>query len=238
MDKSKNFCIWHTGRCGSTVLSSMLNQYPQMHSAGELLEMYSRFFKGLKYKPGAWIGGKLCVRYAILKNNAEFFGFEMKVWHLFNLGVTVNQAMNFLQEININKHIILERQNYLRILVSSNVSKKTSSWHIGSERKPTLTKVYVNPEGLAYAIQEFSNFYEKLNRLLGQNCLRLSYEKDIKHNPKIAFHKVADFLELNNLEPDVPLGVTNPYPLQEMILNFDEISNQLKGTKNEWMLEK
>ena len=199
--------------------------------------MYSKLYQGLKYKPGAWSGGKLCIRYAMLKDKAGIFGFEMKVWHLFNLGVSASQAINFLQKINIHKHIILKRHNYLRVVASSNVAKKTSSWHIKAESKPTLTKVYVNPECLAYAIKEFSDFYKELDLLLGQKCLLLLYEKDILPNPKVAFNKVARFLDLDKLEPAVFLGVTNPYPLKDMILNFDEISYQLKGTEQEWMLE-
>lgn len=237
MNRSKNFCVWHTGRCGSTVLSSMLNQHSQIYCTEELLEGYSKLYKRLKYKPLAWLGSKLLIRYAMLNNYAEIFGLEMKVWHLYRLDANVSEAMNFLALIGINKHIVLERQNYLRVIASSNVSKKRSSWHIRSENKPTLTKVYVDPGGLAYAIQTFSDFYNELKVLLGENCLWLTYEKDILQNPQAAFDKVVNFLELNQIKPKISLGQTNPYPLKEIVLNFDEISNKLKNTPHEWMLE-
>lgn len=237
MNSSQNFCIWHTGRCGSTVLSSMLNQHPQIYCAEEVLEMYSKAFERLRYKLGAWSGSKLFIRYAMLNNYAETFGFEMKVWHLFRLGVSVSKAMHFIHNMGINKHIVLERNNYLRVIVSSTVAQQTSSWHIKSKHISPFMQVYVDANGLAYAIQKFSDFYNEIKVLLGQNYLGLSYEKDILQNPKIAFNKAVNFLELDELEPSISLGLTNPYPLKETILNFDEISNRLRNTPHEWMLE-
>lgn len=253
MNSSQNFCIWHTGRCGSTVLSSMLNQHPQIYCAEEVLEMYSKAFERLRYKLGAWSGSKLFIRYAMLNNCAETFGFEMKVWHLFRLGVSVSKAMHFIHNMGINKHIVLERNNYLRVIVSSTVARQTSSWHIKSKHISPFMQVYVDANGLAYAIQKFSDFYNEIKVLLGQhgcgtssldgsvstrrNYLGLSYEKDILQNPKIAFNKAVNFLDLDELEPSISLGLTNPYPLKETILNFDEISDRLRNTPYEWMLE-
>ena len=125
MIKSNKFCVWHIGRCGSTVLSSMLNQHPQINSVGEILERYSNSFKNLKYKPGSWTIGQLLVKYMMLCNRDNFFGFEIKVWHLFNLGISVKQTMEFMNQTNVHKHILLTRENYLRILVSSYVAKQS-----------------------------------------------------------------------------------------------------------------
>ena len=237
MNRSTNFCIWHSGRCGSTVLSSMLQQHPKIYCAQELLEVYSKSYVDLADKSGAWSEGKWRVRREMLKGGAKVFGFEMKIWHLSRLGVSTREAMNFLNKIGFNKHIVLERQNYLRVITSGRVAKKTSCYHIKSKTTPIVTKIYINPENLDSSIRKFADFYTELKMLLGQNCLWLLYEKDILQNPNIAFHKVIDFLKLEQLEATVSLRRTNPYPLQEIIENFDEISVQLKGTAHEWMLE-
>lgn len=215
----------------------MLNQHPEIYCAEELLEKYSKVFKSLKWKLGAWSGSKLFIRYAMSNNSTEVFGFEMKLWHLYRLGVSVNQAIDFIDRIGIDKHIVLERQNYLRVIASSSVSKETSFWHTKSKNIPSLTKIHLNSNGLTYAFQKFSDFYNEIKGSLDRNYLCLSYEEDILQDPKVAFNKVVNFLELDKLEPNIDLGRTNPYPLKEMILNFDEISDRLKNTPYEWMLE-
>ena len=235
--RSMNFCLWHSGRCGSTVLTSMLNQHPKIYCAGEILEKYSKRYEGLADKSGGWSGGKWRIRRDMLKGGAKVFGFEMKIWHLSRLGVSISEAMDFLNEINFNKHIVLQRQNYLRVAASGLVLRKTSRSSIKLGSMPTLTKVHIRPEELDSVICKLSDFYTKLKILLGQDCLWLLYEKDILKAPNIAFQKATDFLGLEPVEATVRLGRTNPYPLREIILNFDEISAHLKGTVHEWMLE-
>ena len=233
-----NFCIWHSGRCGSTVLASMLKQHPKIYCAEELLETYSKSYESWADKSGGWSGGKWRIRRSMQKGGTKVSGFEMKIWHLHRLRVSVSEAMNFLRGINFNRHIVLERQNYLRVIVSGHILRKTSRSHIKlDESTPNLSKVYINLEELDSSICKFSDFYTELKMLLGQDCLWLLYEKDILEEPNIAFRKVTDFLGLEPLTATVRLRRTNPYPLQEIILNFDEISAHLKDTTHEWMLE-
>ncbi len=235
--RSINFCLWHSGRCGSTVLTSLLNQHPKIYCAGELLENYSKRYKDLTDKSGGWSEGKWHIRRDMLKGGTKAFGFEMKIWHLDRLGVSVSEAMDFLSEIDFNRHVVLERQNYLRVIASGHVLRKTSRSYIKLESTPTLTKIYIDPEELDSSICKFSDFYTELKMLLGQDCLWLVYERDILKDPKIAFEKVTNFFGFDPVEATVRLKRINPYPLREIILNFDEISAHLKGTAYEWMLE-
>ena len=231
-----NFCIWHSGRCGSSVLTSMLTQHPNIFCAGELLETYSNQYIEVSDKSKAWSGGKLRIARNALRGGRKTSGFEMKVWHLVRLGVSVTQAMQFVNQIGYNKHIVLERKNYLRAMASGHVLKKTSTSHIGSKSQAQLNQVHIDSETLFPRLETFSNFYSDVKALLGDDCLWLYYEDDIHKDPKVACNKVTDYLNVNRQDPNIRLGITNPYPLNEIISNYDEISTMLKDTNYEWML--
>ena len=129
-----NFCIWHSGRCGSTILSSMLKQHPNIYCAEELLENYSREYVKSKNNLEGWSRGKFLIRLNMLKGGKKVSGFEMKMAHLNRLEVNVSEAVNFLNKIGYKKYIVLERQNYLRVFVSREVAKQTSLYHIDSRK--------------------------------------------------------------------------------------------------------
>ena len=66
--------------------------------------------------------------------------------------------------------------------------------------------------------------------------MSLVYEEDIEKSPLTAYHKVCNYLKIEEQNPEINLKKDNIYKLNEVIENFDELENYLKNTKYEWML--
>lgn len=85
--------------------------------------------------------------------------------------------------------------------------------------------------------KSMENNFKFLRELLPDNSLIITYENDVLKNPKHAYKKVCDFLSLKDENVKVEYKRTNPFPLKELIINYEEISELLKGTKYDWMLK-
>jgi len=66
----------------------------------------------------------------------------------------------------------------------------------------------------------------------------ISYEKDILPDPMLAFKKVCVFLKIPEAIVTSDYKRTNPFPLRQIIVNYEEVDKLLTGTRFEWMLEK
>ena len=63
------------------------------------------------------------------------------------------------------------------------------------------------------------------------------YEDDILNaGPIVAYEKVCSFLWLSPSKVQVKIGRTNPFPLEEIIENYEDIVKTLSTTKYSWML--
>jgi hypothetical protein len=47
---------------------------------------------------------------------------------------------------------------------------------------------------------------------------------------------VREFLALPMHTPQVNYAKTNPFPFNELVTNFEELEQHLRGTEYEWML--
>ena len=86
-------------------------------------------------------------------------------------------------------------------------------------------------------IREYQRQFEKLQELLtGRPVLSLTYENDIEKTPQHAYERTSAFLGIEAKNLDATYSRTNPFALQELITNFEEVREALKGTEVEWML--
>ncbi len=238
--------MFHSGRCGSTVVGNMLNKRPDTSWRSEIFEGYSQkeninnfnhSFDYLKYD---------------IKNNKNYnYGFEIKFMpyqHLREdwIGENINTVVSKLINLRFNKFIILNRKNYLKRLTSQYVAKELNLWHTKKEpEKPT--KIYINPEKiwigntsltLIEYFKSLDSHYKELEQLLQhQECLHLTYEEDIETDPYIAYEKIVNFLNIDYLNVNIDLKKTNPYELNQVIENYSEIEDILTKADYKWMLQ-
>jgi hypothetical protein len=79
--------------------------------------------------------------------------------------------------------------------------------------------------------QQWRRATESLRRLT------LTYEDDIESDPMIGYRKMCDFLNIVPEPMTVRFKKRNPFPLERIILNFEDVEAALRGSRFEWMLE-
>ncbi len=229
--------MFHTGRCGSTVLADLLDQHTQIVWDQESV------------KPPLWRRRGDIRKFLQLSSAwsfTNFVGFETKFYHVRFHGFSLDGYVSMLKELGFEHFIVLRRRNYLRQVLSSQILKLSSISHISASKAPQLTRIQLNAEKLSRQREEktlvehfewMDKDYDELEGLLSnQNILCLRYEDDIAENPVAAYDKICEYLSVEAEPVTVELGKGNPFALQDMIENFSEVEKTLSGTPYEWML--
>ena len=239
---NKNVVMLHTGRCGSQVLGNMLNERKDVFWAGEIFEKYMVQKKLVNDFYSEILNER---RKKIVSN----FGFEIKRLDQLHmnqdcLNMKPSDLISELKGFKNIKFILLERKNYLRRAISAQVGRDKKTWH-SKNKSSLLTKTYIDikkfqtghkKQPLLELFESMENNYKLFKDILPSESLFITYEEDILEDPRKAYKKICDYLDLSyeNIEPK--LRRTNPYEIKQMISNYDEVKDLLNDTKYEWML--
>jgi rhamnosyltransferase subunit B len=249
----------HAGRCGSTLLGLLLDNHPKIAWDGELFvghwgefekrarekgENTSTRWNSSKYYPDDPIG--------YIQSCAEVFpsrqyGFSIKFFHLEFLNLTIEDYLQRVAEFGFVHTMVLERKNLLRVVVSALIAEAKGVYHLrqeqtGSQLRPIHLDVsHVEIDSQARPLLDFLETYDEQYRALataldGRDKLWLVYEEDFEKDPLRAYRRCCEFLALEPYPVSIPTAKTTPFPLAEVLINFDEVAASLKGTRFEWML--
>lgn len=231
----KRVVMFHGGRSGSTVLGRMLGRHPDIEWGAELYK------HRLKSHPPVATDRS---NYLEVLQNVEsragrrLFGFEMKYWHMRDIGVSFDECVRDMASVGYHNIIVLERRNFLRQFVSSQIGKRHRAFQVGLRRSVVQYSVELDISGLMDVLTEYRDNVINMHRALsGRNYLHLVYEDDVEHGPEIGFQKILDFLDIRHIPILPDLQRVNPGPLTELIVNYGAVSMALKGTEFEWMLD-
>ena len=243
-------CMFHLGRCGSTVLASLLSEHRV------LIRWSGEIFESMRQNPSRF--SHLSSPFeAISERRNRFpprpvYGLEIKFSrsrHLAPelLNTNLKSCINELRTLEFTKFIVLRRRNYLRQLLSSWIAWRSKIFHQPRNAPGHAPfKVTVNParcnrgfwiKSLIEHLNDIDAEYQEIyNELAQDRILKLEYEDDILENPRIAYEKTCEFLDIrpHGFAPD--LARTNPFRVADMIANFQEIEKCLSGTRFAWML--
>lgn len=238
----------HVGRSGSTVLGGLLDQNPHIWWDGEIYHNQA-IYNGL---PSKQFNSEKWLRKQFSKSGKKFYGFEFKPLadqHLSFIEKSLDEYLCELKKLKVTHYILLKRNNYLRRMVSQYVGSKSGKRHVNINEKQGITKVKIDvknayfgdrpvPKSLVECFQEIDEAYALVEKTLAdEKILVLSYEDDIlKAGPIVAYEKVCSFLGLSPSKVQVKIGRTNPFPLEEIIENYEDIVKTLSTTKYSWML--
>jgi hypothetical protein len=250
--RAGNIIMLHLGRCGSTVLSTLLKQHKrEIFWASEL---YVKIFREWeKSNGGEEVVGDMPVdAIDYLKDSMKhalhrYYGFEIKPFHFRLIGFTFENFMRRLEEMEYSHYILLDRENRLRKIISSLIAHEDRNrYHHKETMKVKRKKVYIDVTNVAIDYQSkplltfLSDYQVEMTSVSKyfkhKNYLSLTYEKDIQDDPLKGYLRVCDFLGLKPKKVSVKLSRTNPFPVKDMIENFDEVESVLNGTNYEWML--
>ena len=240
--------MFHTGRCGSTVLADMLGQHRGVLWEGEL---YQRFFhiwarQGKRVDPLRFhVDPVELLRRRQSRSGLRYYGLEVKFFHLRIAGYELETFVAALDPLGFRHFVSLERRNQLRAIVSSLVGGEVG-YHRRGAAPATLHRVTLDPARvaidretrplLAY-LEDYEERFAALRRVLPPRAtLHLVYEDDIRDDPRVAYRRLCEFLALEAKAPTINYDRTNPFALEEMLANFDEVAAALRDTRFEWML--
>jgi LPS sulfotransferase NodH len=245
--RSGNVAMFHTGRCGSTVLGNMLNQNPEISWAGEIFEDMRKRYRNYRWRKEKPLKILEIIMYS---KKCNFFGFEtksMQEQHLRPQWIDMDliDYIGALSKLGFKKFIILRRRNYLKRAMSATVGFQTGIWHQKKDKKADPIKVNIDinnfrigntSKHLLQHFRDLDQHYLELNSILKENSLlNLIYEDDIQDNPIAAYNKICDFLKIEPFPVQIKHKKTNPFKMSEVIQNLDEVKNALRNTKYEWM---
>lgn len=240
--RKKSVAMFHTGRCGSTVLGNMLNDHSNMFWASEIFEKDAAV-----RNTGDLELAKSKIKQSFHGEASEIFGFETKYLSFQHLGprcllVNIDEYIQLLQSMGFEYFILLHRKNYLRKAISLQSAREKEVWFTESKSgnmKPVTINVakFKNNMSLLEYFETIDKEYEYLKQLLSShNILSISYEDDIQKDPSEAYNKVCNLLNIRQENPQIKLKRTNPLPCKEVIKNIEEVEELLRGSKYQWML--
>jgi hypothetical protein len=239
-----NAAVLFTGRCGSKVLNRMMRQRADACWDSEIFRDWP-----CKYGHIAWLARDplALLRYRMHRRNAAAYGFEtIFTAHLGARGIDLDldAYLAVLRGLGFGHFVVLERRNVLRQFASGRVARASGTWHsqaaADSPRRARVRVASPRPGivDLKGRIDERQAQYRDLIARLGEDRhLHLVYEDDIEADPRVAYEKLCRFLGLEPRPVEVPLRRTTPFPLAEVIENWEEVRAHLTGTPHEWMLE-
>lgn len=235
-----NAVMFHIGRSGSRVLANLLGQHPRLFWDGEIYEPNHRLWTG----EGDAI--RLLRRRMSLAGR-RIYGFEMKFFHARLVGMDFEDFFARLDDLGFTRFVVLRRRNTLRKVVSSVILHEKRGAHLRAGREAVLHRVRIDVDDvridrdgkplLAY-LEDYERSFERLDQLLaGRDALRLSYEDDLSADPREGYRKVCAYLGVEPRAAEIAYGKTNPFRLEEIVVNLDEVSQALRGTRFEWMVQ-
>jgi LPS sulfotransferase NodH len=246
-----NVMMFHAGRSGSTVLGDLLGQHPRVFWDSEIFQTSSERWlsRQMRQDPGRSRKAMDHLRDHMRLAGRRFYGVETKLIHLKWVGLGPEEYLDAIRRLGFSHYVILERRNRLRALVSGLVGRTTGTWHSTEQTgdSPARTRIRIDLEkvGIKNGLQTLPEFFDRqqatfaaLRRgLEGKPLLSLVYEDDIQKDPTAAYGRVTRFLGLDPAPVKVNLRRTNPFPLSELVENFDKVKAALRGTPYAWMAD-
>lgn len=248
---SRRTAVFHIGRCGSTVLRGMLDATPGLVTDGEV---FSVSFPPLRAQdPGltahAFAAARFAQRQARMQPGGHYV-FEVKFFSTLDpakTGLDLVALVAMLQGLGVDGAVVLRRANSLRRLVSTLIAVQRGDYHLRPGQALALPQVKLLPKAvhlgaffeLRALLQQIDDEYQQLDGVLagaGLPVCHIGYEADFQADPRVAYAKVCDFLEVAPARVDPPLQRINDRPLSEVIENYTQVSDHLVGTRFEWML--
>lgn len=239
--------VFHIGRCGSTVLSDLLDQHPRVYWDGET---YGRVIAGIKrsgrsradvhFDPVRYVDRRLS------RSGNRWFGFDLKFSHVTEFGQSIEDYVAGLRRAGVTHFVVLRRSNYVRHAISGINGGRRGRYHHRADVPQTLVPfalplhdvpVDLYRSSLLDHFARWDRLYDEVSRLVGPAALTITYEEDIAPNPLIGYRRVQDFLGLPAYRPRVRIRKANPEPLGDLIANLDEVRSYLAGSPYAWMAD-
>jgi hypothetical protein len=242
--KGNEVVIFHVGRCGSTYLSELLNNHPEIHSLGELNSCYRKKYYSSKETP------QRKIKKSFRRSKAKYSILEIKGEDdLGILNLSLNELVFILESLKIHV-FLLKRDNLFNIYISMALGwerkkRGESAWHFRNTNV-SVEKIILNPDdanapwrtpkrNLIEVLDYFNGFNYNLLRFIKEENV-IIYERDLQKNNLIAVNKILKLWNLSLPNLKVSLVKINNKSTNEVVSNYDEVKEYLKNSQYFWMI--
>ena len=245
---------WHQGRCGSSVLGSLLNQHSKIQAQNEIFSRYMPRRWGDRQVPSM----RQVLDQTLAKRCKPVLNIEIKSLQAQNRSLYCDcQLIDWLDlmlSLGFHRQVVLHRRHGLRRLVSHLMAQRSGVFVQSVQapvapREPLLINTAAIREGAAthdllHWLDLYASTHQELLHSVERFCLanglsaplELIYEDSIEVDPQQAYQRFCRWL---GLEPE-PVSIRhrriNPEPLSQLIANWDEVVRLLEPTPHSWML--
>jgi LPS sulfotransferase NodH len=242
------FVVLTQARTGSNMLVSMLDNHPEIRCIGEVFNPHSTFGyeNWLRKSPLRQITNSYMRDYCVEKYLDSLFALKTKD-NTRAVGFKVIYPGQFDRWSNFRyywqtydfKIISLVRHNLLRKYLSSKIANLEDVWSAQADRGK-IVSVKVDVGDLKREIARMDTIYRLIDTLTIEfRGIQVSYE-ELSTSRESVMKAILQFLEIKEFDADTLKARTakqNPYRLDELIENYDEVRSVLRNTQHEWFLE-
>ena len=245
------FVILCSERTGSNLLISYLNSHPRIRAYGELFNFEYIFPNpAMVYNPQYYLEKCIfrpypphiqAVGYKMFYHQARYTESRAGNFSLVSRKLTrhqkegVSSVWDYLSHRKDIHIIHLERHNLLRAYISKKIASKTDKWALYKhEARPY--KISLSPEEFFKSIEKHTEIKnDSLTAFAPHSLYTVSY-RELTEDPHCTLSGIQSFLHLPEKELRTKTVKQNPFPLEEILLNYREIREALRSTQYEWML--
>lgn len=229
------FVIFATPRCGSNWLCSLLDSHPDILCHHELFNLERIRLSRSVASNGDFLGSMEARQAAPLEFLARAWNQSLghqAVGFKINLGQSELVFNEVLADPGIAK-IIVSRRNRIRSYVSEMIAEKTKVWESFPD-SPAMGDPgpqHVDVTELAKQVKRNSDYYRELRQRLkssNQTAFEIQYEA---LGDRQEHEKMLNFLNLDaGVELTTATSKMNRGSLSQLISNFDQLADELKGS--------
>jgi hypothetical protein len=247
---------WHQGRCGSSVLGSLLNQHSQIQALNEVFSKYMPRRRGDQPIPTM----AEVLNNSVLACVKPVLNVEIKYLSAQNFALYPTAHLDhWFSELSghgLHRHLLIHRRNGLRRVVSHLMAQRTGVYvqhkrvlpASDLSRQLTIDRASITEGFETHSLLGWLEIYDQAHQQMREGlaawCLQhrqpapleLFYEEVIEPSPQLAYGQVCAALGLEPEPAVVELQRINPEPLAQLISNWSEIEALLAPTRFAWML--
>ena len=216
---NRSFVILSSGRSGSTMLVQLLNSHPNVVCKGELLNRHCLQIYDLRGASSATLINYILASLIPSKLFLSYTGFKLFNEQLEFCSLRLKDILTALLYPHV---IILYREKMLETYVSLEIAFKSDVWY--SEDGGTGERIKLDwQKFLDYAETEKVRWKRSMMDVpMYSKVLFVSYEELIENRNK-TMSRIFQFMGLNMCHVRAASKKQNPLPLNEKIINYDQI---------------
>lgn len=229
MKEQRKFVILSNPRSGSEYMVKLLNQHSKIFCMGEIFsigpdgEAWNHSTYKHELRPFAYLD------YEYSKTDKMIVGYKQISYWIYNS--CFESVEDFIKKCISQNYVFIHmtRLNFLAQYASFMIMMDQGLGHVVTEERYHKT-IHLDPALTYMTYRKWTHFDKICSNILEKehaDFIKLVYEEDFD-SKKLAKRKVFEFLTVPYEEISDPLKRTNPFAIEDIITNYDEVVTYLE----------